>query len=370
EFVSKLDLFLNNSTHKDIFYIQKNKNNKVKNTIKNKAIHALLSLILNEETINWKSFYKTPPQKIPLPSYSFKKNKFSFNYPPSVSTCSNLSSKDTTNSTKISLRPINNISRNTDLTVVSLPNNTTNSPISLEKEKNTPAQYLEIASLLDILADVIYIKPSDINPTKPFQELGLDSVTGVELINKLNKKLNISLKATDLYNYTTPLDLFNLIQKQESAINYPSKTNTISNVSQQLNTSQHSTISDTLIDSKKTLLRDLQCLLEEVLFCTISEGDFDKEFQLLGLDSVTGVDLIQKIQKKYCIKIAATTLYDHTTLRTFSNFIFEEFFKNPSSSYQQSSQSKAPQETHIDNIIDQFNHDEISFEEALKEIVN
>jgi FkbH-like protein len=54
---------------------------------------------------------------------------------------------------------------------------------------------------LALLADVLYMKPEAVDETKPFVELGLDSVLGVELVNKVGKVFNVSVRATDLYDH-------------------------------------------------------------------------------------------------------------------------------------------------------------------------
>jgi acyl transferase domain-containing protein len=55
------------------------------------------------------------------------------------------------------------------------------------------------AALIQQLAKVLYLNAQDIDATTPFQELGMDSILGVEFINKLNQSLGLGLKAAELY---------------------------------------------------------------------------------------------------------------------------------------------------------------------------
>ncbi|MBL8992548.1 MAG: hypothetical protein JNM63_04360, partial [Spirochaetia bacterium] len=52
-------------------------------------------------------------------------------------------------------------------------------------------------------AGVLYLEPDQIETSKPFVELGLDSILAVEIINAVNKELGIRLQATKLYDYPT-----------------------------------------------------------------------------------------------------------------------------------------------------------------------
>jgi len=55
----------------------------------------------------------------------------------------------------------------------------------------------------EILAAVLYMKSENIDEDKPFIDLGLDSILGVEMINVFNKAFNLSVRATKLYDYST-----------------------------------------------------------------------------------------------------------------------------------------------------------------------
>jgi acyl transferase domain-containing protein/acyl carrier protein/enoyl-[acyl-carrier-protein] reductase (NADH) len=55
----------------------------------------------------------------------------------------------------------------------------------------------------EMLAAVLYLKPGEIDENKPFIDLGLDSILGVELINNFNKACHTAIKATKLYDHAT-----------------------------------------------------------------------------------------------------------------------------------------------------------------------
>ena len=58
-----------------------------------------------------------------------------------------------------------------------------------------------LRGMRESLARALYLKPIDIANDKPFIEMGLDSIVGVEWINELNKAYGIKLAAARLYDY-------------------------------------------------------------------------------------------------------------------------------------------------------------------------
>lgn len=65
--------------------------------------------------------------------------------------------------------------------------------------------------LFKILEEILYVQPDDVLMDASFLDLGMDSITELEMIKSLNKKLNIKLMPTDLFVYDTVDDLVNYI---------------------------------------------------------------------------------------------------------------------------------------------------------------
>jgi acyl transferase domain-containing protein/2-polyprenyl-3-methyl-5-hydroxy-6-metoxy-1,4-benzoquinol methylase len=64
------------------------------------------------------------------------------------------------------------------------------------------------------LAEALYMEQSAIDVKKPFGEIGLDSVTGVEWIQSLNKRYASHLKVSCVYDYPTIRQLAGFLQKE------------------------------------------------------------------------------------------------------------------------------------------------------------
>jgi polyketide synthase PksN len=73
---------------------------------------------------------------------------------------------------------------------------------------SVPASHVEVLAqlqfeLLDSFAEALYMKREDVDIDKPFAEMGLDSITGVEWVRALNERYRLTLSATRLYEYPT-----------------------------------------------------------------------------------------------------------------------------------------------------------------------
>ncbi|MCP5006113.1 MAG: hypothetical protein GY941_19565, partial [Planctomycetes bacterium] len=64
------------------------------------------------------------------------------------------------------------------------------------------------------LAKALYMKESEIDKEKPFIEMGLDSIVGVEWIKAINQEYRTSVSATKVYDYPT-IEKFALFLEQE-----------------------------------------------------------------------------------------------------------------------------------------------------------
>ena len=81
------------------------------------------------------------------------------------------------------------------------------------------------------LAQALSMKISDIDVDKPFIELGLDSIIGVEWVSALNKKFSINVTATKVYEHPTIKNLAQFIKEKH----FKSSLNIVKSQSRTLN---------------------------------------------------------------------------------------------------------------------------------------
>ncbi|MBC9915647.1 SDR family NAD(P)-dependent oxidoreductase [Chitinophaga varians] len=71
------------------------------------------------------------------------------------------------------------------------------------------------AGLKTLLAQELHMEEAELDESRPFVELGLDSITGVTFIRKINEKYKTAINATKVYSYPN-LAQFSLFVKEEA----------------------------------------------------------------------------------------------------------------------------------------------------------
>ena len=174
--------------------------------------------------------------------------------------------------------------------------------------------------LKELLCDLLYVTPEELEPEQTFVELGLDSILVVEFTKKIRIQWDIDFATAQLYNQSTLKELAAYLQKldginpvlivSENATSLPSKEIEINNNVQESHTNQHITVQ-----------KELVTLLSALLYLEESEIDDSQTFVALGLDSILGVELVKKINKKWELSIPTSQIYRYPTISELSNYI-------------------------------------------------
>ncbi|ASZ12880.1 hypothetical protein CK934_18925 [Chitinophaga sp. MD30] len=183
-------------------------------------------------------------------------------------------------------------------------------------------QQLETA-LVNSLAAVLYLEPAEIDKTKTFIELGMDSIIGVEWIRTVNKKYATTLGATKVYDYPTIKEFAVFLQElltpqQNDHTTVPASPDIAPIPVQQV-----------LPPVKparniNTLQNELIRTFADILYVEPGDIDPDKKFIEMGMDSIISVEWIRQLNKQYQTTISATKVYDYPTIRAFTTFLAEE----------------------------------------------
>ncbi|MDQ1350633.1 MAG: polyketide synthase PksN, partial [Acidobacteriota bacterium] len=137
------------------------------------------------EKIDWQSLYPSPgPYRVSLSTYPFERKRYWVETTPGT--------------TGISISP-------TAFQPASAAR-------SVKKEFASDDGMIR-SRVKEILAEVLYMTPAKIDEEKPFVDLGLDSILGIEFVNKFNKCFKLPLKATNLYDYSTVRELAKYIAR-------------------------------------------------------------------------------------------------------------------------------------------------------------
>lgn len=182
--------------------------------------------------------------------------------------------------------------------------------------------------LITSFADILLMAPGDVDVDRQFIDMGLDSIISVEWIGAINKQYGCSISATRVYDYQTITEMAGFLEKIifQKAVT-PKSENSIEAL--QIAVVEKSSSVDAKAASAKvgefiaeeTLTEALITSFADVLLMAPGDVDVDRQFIDMGLDSIISVEWIGAINKQYGCAIAATKVYDYTTIREFSRYL-------------------------------------------------
>jgi acyl transferase domain-containing protein/enoyl-CoA hydratase/carnithine racemase/acyl carrier protein/SAM-dependent methyltransferase len=163
-----------------------------------------------------------------------------------------------------------------------------------------------VDTIRTMLAQELIVDVADIDEDTPFVDLGLDSVTGVTWIRRINAHYGIELEATKVYSHPSLRALAGQIADvannvDVAPVDAPPARPRPAGVTERLKT-----------------------MLAEELHLAANEIDEHTPFIDLGLDSITGVTWVRRINAHYGIAIEATTVYRHPTLAELAGLVEHE----------------------------------------------
>ena len=243
-------------------------------------------------------------------------------------------------------------------------------PVKESKGENTRDIRSAIKeAIIENIGDVLKVPSGEVESDMAFSEYGVDSITGMELVNKINETLSLSLKRTVLFDYTNVDDLADYLYDTYGA-----------DISQYLyahnpHSSQQTSES---ISPHRVSQEELSLIVEEKVAKSIAEAlkvdssevDFDMQFSDYGVDSITGLTLTKIINNTFDISLKSTILFDYSNIRDFSSYLCETYGdKIVSSIYQDDTTFIG--EMAVDDDIDLFNQlvdGEVNVDDVLRKI--
>jgi len=206
------------------------------------------------------------------------------------------------------------------------------------------------------LAKTLYMDVTQIDRDKPFVELGLDSIVGVEWMRAINKRFGLSLKTTRLYDYPMIKRLAVLVAQEYESSDVARSATQESSMPSDRAAIPHSAEAVEFVDmtedevsevaslvlselrqdvevdaeSQSTVTldsieRELTVSLAKTLYMDVTQIDRDKPFVELGLDSIVGVEWMRAINKRYGLSLKTTRLYDYPMIKRLAVLVAQEY---------------------------------------------
>ncbi|MBV9227315.1 MAG: polyketide synthase dehydratase domain-containing protein, partial [Acidobacteriaceae bacterium] len=181
--------------------------------------------------------------------------------------------------------------------------------VSLRAEKS---ETILIQRLRRELASVLYTDEQQIDISRSFIDLGVDSILGIEFVRKLSTELGCTVKTADLYDYPNIEALAKYLKALPVAMeNHAAPVNA--------NAVPQTAADPTAMQPE--LLSRLREILARVLYAETSKIPFQKSFADLGVDSILSVELVRDLNRKFRISLSASVLYDYPQLDALAEYL-------------------------------------------------
>jgi acyl carrier protein len=171
------------------------------------------------------------------------------------------------------------------------------------------------------LVESLNIDRGELAAEKSFADYGVDSISGVALINHINRVFGLTLKTTLLFDYP---DL-------RSLADYIAANQVRQHVGETIQASElefeepEPTATDTEPAGRDTLRRRIEACLIDSLDIDRDDLSDEKNFADYGLDSITGVAMINQLNGDLGITLKTTVLFDYATPALLADFIQQQF---------------------------------------------
>nr|BAP05596.1 CalH [uncultured Candidatus Entotheonella sp.] len=190
-----------------------------------------------------------------------------------------------------------------------------------------------VQTLRTSLAEELGMERDMVDETIPLTELGLDSITGVTWVRRINRHYGLDIATARLYDFSN-LNAFARFVMEEGLQNGLFRTTSarpLAPATSPLAPARSrpvATPEPTLETSVAAILEEtsetLRTMLAEELGMEPERVEDHAPLTELGLDSITGVTWIRRINRHYDMDISAAKIYDHATLAAFAQFVAEE----------------------------------------------
>ena len=178
-------------------------------------------------------------------------------------------------------------------------------------------------TIMSILSNVLHMEADEINENLNFSDMGVDSISGVEIVRDINKNFNINVDAVILYDYPTIEELVGYIKE---IIN--NNDLIIKNVlpEEKLDVNLNKALKS---DKNEDTIKDtVMSILSNVLHMEADEINENLNFSDMGVDSISGVEIVRDINKNFNINVDAVILYDYPTIEELVGYVKEIINKN------------------------------------------
>ncbi|RKI20291.1 SDR family NAD(P)-dependent oxidoreductase [Corallococcus sp. AB030] len=172
-------------------------------------------------------------------------------------------------------------------------------------ESSRPGALPPVERLRALLAQVLFVDAAAVGVNEPLADLGLDPVLADEFFRKVNEEFGTSLRTVHFQGEQTLSGL---------ARSLDVKTPPTAVAPQQAP-------APAAVSSVPETTQVLRALLAGVLFTDPEAIEASRPLVELGLDSVLGIEFMDKVNQRFAIKVSPSKVYEHPSLERLGAYI-------------------------------------------------
>jgi acyl carrier protein len=211
------------------------------------------------------------------------------------------------------------------------------------------------AQIGEIVGNILHLSEGEIDYGLSFRELGVDSISSVEIIRDVNKAFDLNLDAVVLYDYSTIPSLIDFVVAQAGKIGRvaaapvsagaPAVTAPVAPLSPSVQVApaarvaqppqaapQNASAASALApQSEAAVLAQVVEIVSNILHLAEEELSHDLSFRELGVDSISSVEIIRDVNKVFEMNLDAVVLYDYSTIPSLTSYVAAQTAKQGAS---------------------------------------
>ncbi|MEU8844204.1 phosphopantetheine-binding protein [Streptomyces roseus] len=188
-----------------------------------------------------------------------------------------------------------------------------------------------LTDLIGVLGDVLRVKPEKIDPEQTFQSMGLDSLLVVEFVAVVNTRYGLRVRATDLYDFPTPVSFAREVARAASgagsAAAVPAAAAPVPVAARAAAMAYEAPAAAPAArqaPAAAAATRIAEVLREQlagILCCDPWDIDTTAAFNVLGVDSMVGAEFIAVVNRSFGLRERSVLLYEHPNLAAMAAYI-------------------------------------------------
>lgn len=181
-------------------------------------------------------------------------------------------------------------------------------PLPVEKEEpqsNQNSDQVKVA-IEEIIRDILHVD-EEFQDEMTFKEVGVDSITAVEIIRDINKKFNLNMDMVVIYDYPTIPELSAYVTSLMKG------TGNKSGVQEPVRQQAQQPAKHVESQEVKVKQKVIDCV-SSILHLDEEDLNMEQSFKEFGVDSISGIEIIREINKEFQINMDSVDIYEYPTI--------------------------------------------------------